>query len=98
MFYFASIFLHGDSCPTGSANPEEGCESEGIIAGLMVVEIIFMEYAKTVTNLAMTMTMTMWMMEEKRMKTSKVQIPQKSCIISIHKSERNPRFIHIAFN
>lgn len=33
MFYFASIFLHGDSCPTGSANPEEGCESEGYQCG-----------------------------------------------------------------
>ena len=33
MFYFVSIFLHGDSCPTGSANPEEGCESEGYQCG-----------------------------------------------------------------
>lgn len=82
----------------GAPIQKRDANQKDINAGLMVVEIIFMEYAKTVTNLAMTMTTTMWMMEEKRMKTSKVQIPQKSCIISIRKSERNPRFIHIAFN
>jgi hypothetical protein len=59
----------------GAPIQKRDANQKDINAGLMVVEIIFMEYAKTVTNLAMTMTM--WMMKEERMKTSKVQIPQK---------------------
>ena len=97
MFYFVSIFLHGDSCPTGSANPEEGCESEGYQCGPDGCG----NYIHGICQDCDQSSDDDDNVDDEREEDEDQQgsnPAKKSCIISIHKSERNPRFIHIAFN